>query len=215
MIGGGVLQECLEHPEIEEVLAVGRRGPGLVHPKLRELILSDLFDLQTSAGELTGYDACYYCLGVSAAGLSEAAYRRITHDLTMVVAQVLVQANPAIKFCFISGQGADSSGKGRIMWARVKGQTENELLALPIEVYVFRPGIIRPLKGVRSRTTAYRVLYTVTAPVLPLIERLFPGQVTNSIKLAQAMILATTKGCDRRILETRHINDLAATAAAP
>lgn len=147
MVGGGVLRECLEDPDIESVLAVGRRACGLTHPKLRELIHADLFDLQSVSGELAGYDACFYCLGVSSAGMGEAEYRRVTYDLTVAVVEVLVEMNPAIKLCFVSGQGTDGSASGRTMWARVKGEAENYLFALPLEAYMFRPGYIQPMKG--------------------------------------------------------------------
>jgi uncharacterized protein YbjT (DUF2867 family) len=209
MVGGGVLRECLEDPVIESVLAVGRRAPGLTHPKLRQLVCGDLFDLQAVAGELEGYDACFYCLGISSAGMSEADYRRVTYDLTVVVVDALAELNPRIKVCFVSGQGTDSSASGRSMWARVKGEAENYILALPQEAYMFRPGFIQPLKGVRSGTKIYQALYNAVGPVSPLLRRLFPGAATTSVSIGVAMIRAATRGYSKRILETRDINLLA------
>ena len=211
MIGGGVLQECLEDPEIQSVLVVGRRSCGLTHPKLSELIHPDLFDLQAVAGDLGGYDACFYCLGVSAAGMSEVNYRRVTFDLTKAVIEVLVAANRGLKLCFVSGRGTDSTGRSRMMWARVKGEAENWLLSLPIEAYMFRPGFIQPVKGVRSKTALYRALYTVVGPASSLVRRLFPGSVTTTEDVARAMINAVTRGYAKPILETRDIRLLAAT----
>lgn len=212
MVGGGVLLECLEDARIERVLAVGRRSLGLAHPKLHELVLPDLFDLEAAAGELRGYDACFYCLGVSSAGMSEADYRRLTYDLTVVVAETLERVSPGIEWCFVSGRGTDGTASGRVMWARVKGEAENYLLALPQETYMFRPGFIQPMKGVRSRTRIYRALYAVLGPVSPLLRRLFPGAVTTSVNVGRAMIRAVTQGYPKRVLETEDINALAEVA---
>lgn len=209
MVGQGVLLECLEDPAVESVLAVGRRSCGVAHGKLEELLHPDLFDLEAVRDRLRGYDACFYCLGVSSAGMGEADYRRITHDLTVAVFDVLVGANPRLKACFVSGQGTASSGSGRAMWARVKGGAENYLLDLPIEAYMFRPGIIQPMKGVRSGTRLYQVFYTVLGPLVPVLKRLLPGYVTTTVNVGRAMILAVTRGYPKRILETRDINDLA------
>jgi len=209
MVGGAVLLECLEDARVESVLAVGRRASGLTHPKLRELIHADLFGLEAVADDLRGYDACFYCVGVSSMGLDEAQYRRVTLDLTVAVVGVLTRLNPGIELCFVSGQGTDGSGRGRVMWARVKGEAENHLLALPQDAYVFRPGFIQPLKGVRSATPIYRALYTVTAPLYPVLRRLFPGGVTTSVNLGRAMINAVASGYPKRVLENRDINALA------
>lgn len=210
MVGSGVLLECLEDPRVESVLAVGRRSSGRTHPKLQELVRPDLFDLAAAAEELRGYDACFYCLGVSSAGLSEEEYRRITYDLTVAVVDVLVRENPHVTICFVSGQGTDGSGTGRTMWARVKGEAENHLLGLPQEAYMFRPGYIQPMKGVRSGTRLYHAVYTVVGPLYPLLKRLFPGGVTTTVAVGKAMINAVTRGAPKRILETRDINELAA-----
>lgn len=205
MIGGGVLTECLETPDVSRVVSVGRRPLGVDHPKLREVIASDLFGLEARMDEIGAVDACLYCLGVSSAGMSEAAYRRITLDLTVSVLDVLEKINPEMSICFVSGQG---SGSDRVMWARVKGEAEEAVLARGFDGYVFRPGFIRPVKGARSRTTLYRVLYTVLAPVMPLIGRLVPGGVTTTEVLAHAMLRAAESGYEKRILEMTDINKL-------
>lgn len=210
MVGGGALRECLEDPQVESVLAVGRHSCGLQHAKLRELVHRDLFDLQAVASDVEGFDACFYCVGVSSAGMSETDYRRVTKDLTVAVVEVLTKVNPGIKLCFVSGQGTDASG--RAMWARVKGEAEDYLLGLPQEAYMFRPGFIQPMKGVRSGTRVYQALYTVVGPLHPLLKRLFPGSVTTSVNVGLAMIRAVTRGYPKRILETRDINTLAEVA---
>jgi uncharacterized protein YbjT (DUF2867 family) len=169
MVGKGALRECLLDPEIAEVLAIGRSATGQQHAKLRELVRDDLFDLSDIAASLAGYDACFFCLGVSATGMKEAAYRRVTYDLTMAVARILAQQNPAMTFLYVSGTGTDSSERGRTMWARVKGKTENDLLRLPFAAaYMLRPGYIQPMHGIRSKTGWYQALYTVVAPTYPL-----------------------------------------------
>jgi uncharacterized protein YbjT (DUF2867 family) len=210
MVGGGALRECLEDPGVEAVLSVGRRSCGVTHAKLRELTHPDLFDLAAVAEKLRGYDACFYTIGVTSAGMSESDYRRITYDLTVAVMDVLVRENPGLKICFVSGAGTDASEKGRVMWARVKGAAENHVLGLGQEAYVFRPGYIQPLKGVRSATAIYQALYTVAAPFYPVLRRLFPGSVTTSVAVGRAMINAVTRGAPERVLETRDINELAA-----
>jgi len=210
MVGGGALRECLEDPEVDAVLSVGRRPCGLTHAKLRELHHADLFDLGAVAEELRGYDACFYAIGVTSAGMSEADYRRITYDLTVAVLDVIVRENPELKICFVSGAGTDASEKGRVMWARVKGAAENWVLGMGPEAYVFRPGSIQPMKGVRSATASYQALYTVAAPLYPILRRLFPGSVTTSVAVGRAMIHAVTRGAPKKVLETRDINALAA-----
>jgi uncharacterized protein YbjT (DUF2867 family) len=208
MVGGGALIECLEDPSISAVVSVGRRPTGRSHPKLRELLLEDLFQLADLRSDLEGCDACFYCLGVSAVGMTEAAYRRVTLDLTMSVAGLLSETSPSIRFCFVSGQGADSTERGRTMWARVKGEAENRLIST-LDAYVFRPGFILPLKGVRSRTRIYRLFYTLSRPLYPLLPRLFPGYVTTSENIGRAMISVAGQGSDRRILENPDIDRLA------
>ena len=209
MVGGGVLRECLGDPRIASVLAVGRRSCGVAHPKLRELLRSDLFDLDDVKDELTGYQACFFCVGVSSVGMSEAEYRRVTFDLTVAAATVIGAVNPGLTFCYVSAQGSDSSGRGRLMWARVRGETENRLFQMPFPAYTFRPGLIQPLKGVPSRTMGVRVLYAVVGPFFPVLHRLFPNQVTTTVRIGRAMIRVATSGCANRVLETRDINALA------
>ena len=212
MVGGGVLRECLDDPQMDSVLAIGRRSCDVAHPKLRELLLSDLFDLADVKGDLTGYEACFFCVGVSSVGMSEADYRRVTLDLTIAVATVLGEVNPGLTFCYVSAQGSDSSGRGRFMWAKVRGETENRLLQMPFPAYTFRPGFIQPLKGFPSRTKAIRVLYIVLGPFFPILNRLFPNQVTTTVRIGRAMIRTATSGCSNHVLETRDINALAMAA---
>jgi len=208
MVGGGVVLECLDHPRIETVLVVGRSPCGITHSKLQELIVEDLFHLERVAHRLRGYDACFWCLGVSAAGMSGEAYRRITRDLTLTVVGMLAELNPRLAVCFVSGQGTDRTGRSRMMWARVKGETENALLALPIRAHMFRPGFIRPLRGVTSKTRLYRALYAVLAPVGPLLERLFPRSITTTAQVGRAMIRTALEGHPKDVLETADINAL-------
>lgn len=212
MVGGGILRECLENPQVDSILVVGRRPSGVVHPKLRELLRSDLFALEDVKSDLKGYEACFFCVGVSSAGMSEADYRRVTLDLTIAAATVLGEVNPGLTFCYVSAQGADSSGRGRLMWARVRGETENRLLQMPFPAYMFRPGYIQPLKGVPSKTKAVRVLYAVLGPLFPVLNRLFPNQVTTTVRIGRAMIRAATIGCSNHVMEARDINALAIAA---
>ncbi len=209
MIGQGVLRECLLDQRVSEVLVIGRSPFGQAHPKLRELLHADFFDYSAIEGELTGLDACCFCLGVTSAGLTEAAYQRVTVDLTLAAAQTLVRLNPALTFCYISGAGADSTEQGRVMWARVKGRIENALLQLPFKaVYVFRPGAIRPLHGITSRTALYRLLYLLLGPFWPLLKALSPGSFTTTEQLGKAMVQAALVGAPKAILETPDINQL-------
>lgn len=206
MVGQGVLRECLLAPDVDAVLTVGRTPTGQRHATLRELIHRDFGDLSAIADELAGYDACFFCLGVSAAGMSEEDYRRITYDFTMAAARPLAARNPAMTFGYVSGAGA---GSGRWMWSRVKRETEEALLALPFRAYMFRPGFIRPLHGITSRTRLYRVLYRLMAPFGWLAERLIPNGVTTTEKIGRAMLNAARAGAPRRVLENRDINALA------
>ena len=209
MVGQGALRECLLDPQVEAVLSVGRSRTGQQHAKLEELVLPDLFDLGASANRLQGFDATLFCLGVTSAGMSEAQYRRVTHDLTIAVAQTLWRLNPNMTFIFVSGAGTDSTEKSRTMWARVKGATENALLRMPFKAaYMFRPGAIRPLHGIRSKTAAYRISYLLMAPVLPLLQRMLPTLMTTTEQLGRAMLHAARSGAPKRILETRDINEL-------
>ena len=210
MLGSGALLECLEHPDVSQVLAVGRRPTRMTHRKLTELLHEDFLDFSSARRALAGYDACFYCLGISSAGMSEDAYRRITRDMTLAAASSLLEASPGLVMCFVSGAGTDSSERGRTMWARVKGEAENGLLELPFgAVWLFRPGYVQPMKGVRSRTRLYSVFYTAVGSLYPLLARLAPGLVTTTEKVGLALIRAAREGAPERILENRDINALA------
>jgi uncharacterized protein YbjT (DUF2867 family) len=207
MVGQGALRECLLDEEVEAVLTVGRTSTGQQHPKLRELAHTDLTDFTAVESELTGYDACFFCLGATSAGLTEAQYRRVTVDITVAVGRTLARLNPGMTFVFISGAGADSTGTSRTMWARVKGEAENAILALPFKAaYAFRPAFIQPLHGIQSKTRSYRILYAIARPLMPLVKWLFPGSVTTTERLGRAMIKAARRGAPKRILESRDIN---------
>jgi uncharacterized protein YbjT (DUF2867 family) len=208
MVGQGVLRECLLDPEVQSVLSLGRSSTGRHHPKLREIVRKDLFDPGGIEKDLTGLDACFFCLGVTSAGLTEQQYARITHDLAVLWAQALVKANPGMTFVFVSGAGSDT--KGRAMWQRVKGRAEDALLALPFKAtYVFRPAFIQPLHGIRSRTISYRVLYAIFRPLFLPFRALFPKFATTTEQLGRAMIGAAKRGAPRHILESGDIPALA------
>ena len=205
MVGQGVLRECLLDPDVEAVLTVGRSATGKRHEKLRELVHADLFDLSPVEDQLAGYDACFFCLGVSSAGMSEADYRHLTYDLTLAAARTLAAKNPAMTFVYVSGAGTDATG--RSMWARVKGETENALLALPFKAaFMFRPGGILPVHGERSRTRLYRIVYAIMAPLHPLWKALIPNAITTSERVGKAMLAVAKHGAPKPILETRDIN---------
>jgi uncharacterized protein YbjT (DUF2867 family) len=211
MVGAGALLECLADPRVTSILALVRAPTGRRDPRLREIIHGDFFDYQSLRGEFATCDACFFCLGVSAAGLSEGAYTRLTYDLTLAAARALAEANPQATFCYVSGVGTDSTGRGRTMWARVKGRTENALLALPFKAaFMFRPGFIQPMKGVRSRTGWYQAFYTLTTPVYPVLRRLLPRVSTTSVNLGRALIAVAADGYPRRILYSPDIEALAA-----
>lgn len=206
MIGQGVLREALRAPDVARVLAVVRNTTGVSDPKLQELVHHDFTDFSDVEAQLGGFDACFYCLGVSAAGMSEADYRHITYDFTLAAATTLARASPGMTFIYISGAGTDSSGKGRSMWARVKGQTENALSRLPFHaVHMFRPGYIHPAHGERSKTAAYRIFYSATGWLFPLLRRILPSYVTTTEVLARAMLRVAREGASQRILENRDI----------
>jgi uncharacterized protein YbjT (DUF2867 family) len=209
MVGQGVLRECLLDPGVELVVSIGRRAGGQPNGKLQEIVRADLTDLAEVEDRLRGFDACFFTLGVSAAGLTEAEYRRVTYDLTLSVARTLSRLNPGLTFVYVSGAGTDSTERGRAMWARVKGQTENALLALPFKAaYMFRPGLIRPLHGVRSKTRLYRFTYAILRPLLPLLAALMPNSVSTTERMGRAMIRVAREGAPKRILGTRDINEL-------
>jgi uncharacterized protein YbjT (DUF2867 family) len=206
MVGASVLLECLDDPNVEAVLAVGRKPSGRRHDKLRNLVVPDLADLSGVQDQLAGFDACCYAVGVTAVGTE---YARVTYDLTMSAARAVLAASPRVTFCFVSGQGADSSERGRVMWARVKGRTENALLAMPMRTYVFRPGLVRPRKGIGSKTAWYNVFYAVTGPFYPVLLPTLGGYVTTAERLCRAMLAVARNGYPARILESREINRVA------
>jgi uncharacterized protein YbjT (DUF2867 family) len=210
MIGQGVLRECLVAPDVEDVLSVARSPTGKTHPKLRELTPPDFFDFSAVEQELRGFDACFFCLGITSAGMSEADYRRVTYDIAMAAAQTLARLNPGMTFVFVSGAGADSTGRGRLMWARVKGQTENAILKLPFKrAVVFRPGIILPMYGAVSRTTWVRVTYNLTRPLWPILFALFPRHITTTERMGLAMLHVARHGAPSTVLEMPDIGELA------
>lgn len=209
MVGQGVLRECLLDPGVEAVLAIGRTATGQQHARLRELVLNDPGELSGVRDQVSGYDACFFCLGVTSLGMSEADYARVTHDIAVNAAQALVVLNPGMTFVFVSGAGTDSSEKGRVMWARVKGRTENDLMKLPFKaVYAFRPGFIQPLHGIASKTKMYNTAYKLTAPLLPVLRSLFPKAVTSTEIIGRAMLKAARDGAPKTILESGDINAL-------
>jgi len=214
MIGQGVLRETLEADDVERVLAIVRTATGHSHPKLQELVHRDFTDFSGVAAELGGFDACFYCLGVSAAGMSEADYRHATYDLTLAAAGTLARLNPGMTFIYVSGAGTDGIEKGRSMWARVKGETENALLRLPFRgAYMFRPAFIHPAHGERSRTASYRIVYAATGWLFPVLRRLFPRYVTTTEEVARAMLHVAREGVAQRVLENADIVRLSGGAA--
>lgn len=206
MVGQGVLLECLKAPDVEGVQCVGRTPVAQADLKLRNLVHSDLFNYSAIEAGLTGFDACFFCLGVSAAGMSEAQYSHLTFDLAVAAAQTLSRLNPGMTFVYVSGAGTDSTAQGSIMWARVKGRTENALLALPFEaVYLFRPGVIQPLNGIRSKTGSYRILYTLLKPALPLLRLLLPNTILTTESVGAAMLNVARHGHATPVLEIADI----------
>jgi uncharacterized protein YbjT (DUF2867 family) len=206
MVGQGVLRECLLDPDIELVQTIGRTATGVQHPKLRQIVHQDLWHYEGIESELSGFDACFFCLGVSSSGMTEEAYARVTYDLTVAAAETLYRLNPKMTLIFVSGAGTDSSERGRSMWARVKGKTENALLRMPFAAsYMFRPGVIEPRHGARSKTASYRVLYTLTKPVLPVLRWIFPNQILTTEQIGRAMLSVAKHGFPLRVLESRDI----------
>src|SRR5688500_1046794 len=207
MVGQGVLRECLIDPAFDYVVSVVRRPSGQRHPKLRELVHEIFVDFSPIESELTGFDAAFYCLGATSAGKSEAEYTRVTYDITMAAAEPLARLNPGMTFVFVSGAGTDSTEKGRVMWARVKGKAENALSRLPFKAaYMFRPGVIQPLHGIQSRTALYRIPYLILRPFIPWLRRKFPRHVTTTEQLGRAMIGVAKHGARKRVLESEDIN---------
>jgi uncharacterized protein YbjT (DUF2867 family) len=207
MVGQGVLRECLINAEVESVLAVVRNASLPPSGKLREIVHQDVFDLAAIEDRLTGYDACFFCLGVSSVGMQEETYRRVTYELTVSVAKTLARLNPTMTFIYVSGAGTDSTERGRSMWARVKGRTENALLQMPFKaVFLFRPAYIQPLHGIRTKTRWYGAAYAVMRPFYPLWKILFPNYVTTTECIGRAMLNVTMRGFTQPVLENRDIN---------
>lgn len=205
MVGQGVLRECLLDPRIESVLSIGRGNTGVAHTKLLEIVQKDFLNYSAIEPQLAGCDACFFCLGISSAGMKAEDYERITYGYTMAAAETLARLNPQMTFIFVSGAGTDSSERGRIMWARVKGKTENALLRLPFKAYMFRPGFIQPLHGIRSKTAAYRIFYLVTGPILPLFRLAFRNYILTTEEIGRAMINVAQTGAPKKVLESRDI----------
>lgn len=207
MVGQGVLRECLLDPGVSDVLSIGRSKTGQTNPKLREIVRTNFLDFSDIAQDLSGYDACFFCLGITSVGMSEENYRRVTYDVTMAAARLLATLNPGMTFIYITGASTDSTEQGRSMWARVKGKSENDLLKLPFKAaYMFRPGAIQPLHGVRSKTAWYQAIYDVTAPLLAFLYRRFPQYVTTTEQIGRAMIGVVRRGYPKAILESEDIN---------
>jgi hypothetical protein len=206
MVGEGVLHECLLHPQVESVLVINRKPCGVVHPKLKEIIHADFFNFTPIEDQLSGYNACFFCLGVTSVGLKEDAYYKLTYTLTLHLAEILSKYNPDMTFCYISGAGTDSTEKGKSMWARVKGKTENDLLKLPFKkVYNFRPGFIKPIKGLQNTHS----FYTYIGWMFPIGRALYPTGFCTLHEIGLAMIHASTKGYKQTTLEGKDIIELA------
>jgi len=210
MVGRGVLRECLADPEITSVLSVSRGTAGQTHEKLKEIIHGNFEDFSVVESQLLGYDACLFCLGISSAGMSEKDYRHVTYDYAMAVGSVLAGLNPGMNFLFISGAGTDSSEKGNVMWARVKGETENALLKLPFKAsYMLRPAYIQPLDGIVSRQALYRMIYSLMGVLYPLWKLLFPKYVITTRELGRGMLRLAKEGSPKKVLESWEIKELA------
>jgi uncharacterized protein YbjT (DUF2867 family) len=207
MVGQGVLRECLLDADVETVLAVGRSPTGVQSAKLREIVHDNFLDFSTIESQLAGFDACFFCLGVSSVGMSEERYRHLTYDITLAAATTLSKLNPGMVFVYVTGQGTDSTEQGRRMWARVKGKTENDLLKLPFKAaYMFRPAGIQPLHGVKSRTAWVQAIYVVASPLLTWLDRVAPKYMTTTEQVGRAMIEVARDGYPKPVLESEDIN---------
>lgn len=201
MVGMGILLECLDHNAINEVLHIGRNPLGIEHPKLKEMIHKDFTDFSAVQKQLSGYDACFFSLGISAAGLKEEQYKRITYDFTMSLAKSLFEINPEMTFNYVSGVGTDSTEKGRMMWARVKGKTENDLLQMGFkQAFMFRPGMIIPLRGIKSRTKSYQFMYDYFMWLVKIVKAIAPNTVVSTTQIGLAMIHSISKGYPVKVI---------------
>ena len=215
MVGQGVLRECLLDPDVNKVVAVGRQAVTQRYSKLHNIVLPNMLDYGKVSKKLSPFDACFFCLGASAAGMSERDYSRVTYDLTLAAAKALVRRNRRMTFVYVSGAGTDSSEKGNVMWARVKGRTENALFRLPFKAaYMFRPSYIHPMHGAVSKTPLYRRLYQALDWMYPVLNRLFPNHVTTTEKVGRAMLAVAKRGYEKPILETKDINRLGETESS-
>jgi uncharacterized protein YbjT (DUF2867 family) len=214
MVGQGVLLECLRDTEVEFVVTLGRTATGVRDPKLREIVHRDLLNYGGMEESLAGFDACFFCLGVASTGMKETEYERVTYGFTLAAAEALSRVNPGMTFTYISGSGTDSTERGRVMWARVKGRTENALLRLPLNAYAFRPGFIEPMDGIQSKTPMYRMFYNVLGPLLPVLHRAFPNRILSTREIGQAMLAVARHGYDKRILETKDMRRVVGPRAA-
>lgn len=206
MIGKGILLECLDHEQISEVLVIGRSSINMEHPKLKELIHKDFTNFNDVSDQLAGYDGCFFSLGISAAGLKEEQYRRITYDFTLTLAKTLFENNPSMTFNYVSGEGTDATERGRMMWARVKGKTENDLLNLGFrQAFMFRPGAIIPLRGIKSKTKSYQLMYDYFMWLLKGIKAISPNSIVNTTQIGFAMINSVLKGSDKKVLRPKDI----------
>ncbi len=206
MVGEGVLHECLSHPEVESILVINRRPCGISHPKLKEIIHKDFYDLSPIQDQLKGYNACFYCLGITSLRMKEEEYHKLTYSLTVYFGETLLAQNKEMTFCYISGAGTDNTGKAKNMWVRVKGEVESKLLSMPFKnAYMFRPGLMKPTKGLKNTLTVYKVL----GFMIPLFRLLFPNFVCTLKEVGVAMINAANKGYDKSELEVKDIVDLA------
>ena len=213
MIGQAVLKEALRSPRVEAVTIVGRTGSGVREAKVREVLVKDLFDLAPIAEDLAGHDACIFCIGVSSAFMDEAAYARLTYDLTLSVARAVLGANPKLTFVYVTGQGTDSTEKGSTMWARVKGRTENALLAMPFKAaYMFRPGVILPLDGIRPKSPVYLAVYRVLTPLVALLRAVRPAWIPSTREIGRAMLAVANGEHPKHILDNSDIVELARAA---
>ena len=208
MVGQGVLLECLRDTGVEQVTAIGRSATGQRDAKLREIVHKDMADYAGMEATFSGHDACFFCLGVTSSGMKETDYARVTYGFTMAAAEMLSRVHPGMRFIYVSGSGTDSSEKGRMMWARVKGRTENALLRLPLEAYMFRPGFIEPLDGIVSKTPSYRFFYKIAAPVLPVLAKMMPNQILTTREIGRAMLAVARAGYAKHVLEVRDIRSV-------
>lgn len=209
MIGKGVLLECIDDPRVESILVINRTPVDITHRKVKEVVISDFFKIDSISQHLNGYDACFFCLGVTSVGMNEADYSRLTHDLTVDFANKILEINPALTFCYVSGAGTDTTESGKSMWARVKGKTENDLFGMGFrKAYMFRPALIRPMRGIRSRTLWYNITYTFIRPFSFILKR-FPKYVSDTSSMGKAMINVGLYGYHKNILESEDINAVA------